>query len=73
MGGFAARKALDVVENVEIVIAVELLAACQALDLRRPLKYVVIYYMCVMPNSLTTIQYIIYLEQLDLWRRFMNV
>lgn len=38
MGGFAARKALDVVENVEVVIAIELLAACQALDLLRPLK-----------------------------------
>merc|ERR1719476_586688 len=37
MGGFAARKALSVVENVESVIAIELLAACQALDLHRPL------------------------------------
>eukprot|EP00117_Sycon_ciliatum_P047881 scpid55873/ scgid34160/ Histidine ammonia-lyase len=33
MGGFAARKALTVVEHVEIVVAIELLAACQALDL----------------------------------------
>lgn len=38
MGGFAARKALQVVEHVEQVIAIELLAACQAIDLRRPLK-----------------------------------
>merc|ERR1712087_837387 len=37
MGGFAARKALEVVEHVETVIAIELLAACQALDLHRPL------------------------------------
>ena len=50
MGGFAARKAMQVVENVEsmfvaeitgshvqAVIAIELLAACQALDMRRPL------------------------------------
>lgn len=36
MGGFAARKALDVVENVETVIAIELLAACQALEFYRP-------------------------------------
>lgn len=38
MGGFAARKALEVVEHVETVIAIELLAACQALDLHRPLR-----------------------------------
>eukprot|EP00698_Gefionella_okellyi_P008736 TRINITY_DN2182_c0_g1_i1.p1 TRINITY_DN2182_c0_g1~~TRINITY_DN2182_c0_g1_i1.p1 ORF type:complete len:539 (+),score=96.54 TRINITY_DN2182_c0_g1_i1:59-1618(+) len=38
MGGFAARKAMTVVENVETVIAIELLAACQALDMRRPLS-----------------------------------
>lgn len=37
MGGFAARKAITVVEHVETVIAIELLAACQALDLHRPL------------------------------------
>ncbi|KAI8614292.1 aromatic amino acid lyase [Chytriomyces sp. MP71] len=40
MGGFAARKALEVVENVEKVLAIELLCACQALDLQRPLKTV---------------------------------
>ncbi|RLN78144.1 hypothetical protein BBJ28_00007981 [Nothophytophthora sp. Chile5] len=38
MGGFAARKALTVVEHVETVVAIELLAACQALDLLRPLR-----------------------------------
>ncbi|XP_068242639.1 histidine ammonia-lyase-like [Palaemon carinicauda] len=38
MGGFAARKALTVVENVERVIAIELLAACQAIEFLRPLK-----------------------------------
>lgn len=38
MGGFAARKALTVVQHVETVIAIELLAACQALDLLRPLR-----------------------------------
>lgn len=38
MGGFAARKALDVVKHVEYVVAIELLCACQALDMLRPLK-----------------------------------
>ncbi|PNF43891.1 Histidine ammonia-lyase [Cryptotermes secundus] len=38
MGCFAARKAIQVVENVERVIAIELLAACQAIEFLRPLK-----------------------------------
>ncbi|KAJ8006991.1 hypothetical protein DPEC_G00112940 [Dallia pectoralis] len=38
MGGWAARKALSVVEHVEQVLAIELLAACQALEFLRPLK-----------------------------------
>ncbi|CAG7828625.1 unnamed protein product [Allacma fusca] len=38
MGGFAARKALQVVRNVERVIAIELLAAAQAIEFLRPLK-----------------------------------
>ncbi|KAJ8556716.1 hypothetical protein ON010_g9247 [Phytophthora cinnamomi] len=38
MGGYAARKALTVVEHVETVVAIEILAACQALDLLRPLR-----------------------------------
>ncbi len=37
-GGFAARKALSVVTNVETVLAIELLCACQALSFLRPLK-----------------------------------
>lgn len=37
MGGFSARKLLQVVENVEQVIAIELLAACQAMEFLRPL------------------------------------
>jgi histidine ammonia-lyase len=37
MGGFAARKALKVVEHVEYCIAIELLCACQAIDMLRPL------------------------------------
>jgi histidine ammonia-lyase len=31
MGGFAARKALTVVNNVENVVAIEILAACQGI------------------------------------------
>lgn len=38
MGGWAARKALKVVENVERVIAIELMSACQGIELLRPLK-----------------------------------
>ena len=38
MGCFAARKALQVLENVEHVIAIELLAACQAIEFLRPLR-----------------------------------
>uniref|UniRef100_A0A8C6P083 Histidine ammonia-lyase n=1 Tax=Nothobranchius furzeri TaxID=105023 RepID=A0A8C6P083_NOTFU len=38
MGGWAARKALTVVEHVEQVLAIELLAACQALEFLHPLK-----------------------------------
>ncbi len=38
MGAFAARKALIVVEHTEQVLAIELLAACQGLDLRMPEK-----------------------------------
>ena len=36
MGGTCARKALKVIENVEFVLAIELLAACQGIDLVRP-------------------------------------
>merc|ERR1719471_2253730 len=38
MGGFAARKALEVVENVSTILSIELLCACQALDLLEPLR-----------------------------------
>jgi len=38
MGGFAARKAISVVNNVEYILAIELLAECVALDLNRPLR-----------------------------------
>jgi histidine ammonia-lyase len=38
MGPIAARKLARNVENLERVLAIELLAACQALDLRRPLR-----------------------------------
>ncbi|XP_022100463.1 histidine ammonia-lyase-like [Acanthaster planci] len=38
MGGFSARKCLTVVEHVEQVLAIELLAACQGIEFLRPLK-----------------------------------
>ena len=38
MGGFAARKAIFVVSNVERIIAIELMCTCQGIDLLRPLK-----------------------------------
>ena len=38
MATFAARKALDVAVNVRRIIAIELLAACQGIEFRRPLQ-----------------------------------
>ncbi|KZC39507.1 MULTISPECIES: histidine ammonia-lyase [Rhodanobacter] len=38
MATFAARKAIDVAVNVRRIVAIELLAACQGLDFRRPLR-----------------------------------
>uniref|UniRef100_A0A8C4S0F2 Histidine ammonia-lyase n=1 Tax=Erpetoichthys calabaricus TaxID=27687 RepID=A0A8C4S0F2_ERPCA len=38
MGGWAARKALQVVEHVEQVLSIELLAACQGIEFLRPLR-----------------------------------
>jgi histidine ammonia-lyase len=38
MGSISARKALSVVENVERILAIELLCAAQAIDLRAPLR-----------------------------------
>ena len=38
MGLIAARRFLDVVRNFEYVVAIELIAACQAIDLRAPLQ-----------------------------------
>ncbi|MBT3181819.1 MAG: histidine ammonia-lyase [Deltaproteobacteria bacterium] len=34
MGTIGARKALQIIENVEIILAIELFAACQAIDLQ---------------------------------------
>ncbi len=38
MATFAARKAPDVAVNVRRIVAIELLAACQGIDFRRPLR-----------------------------------
>lgn len=38
MGSISGRKALRVCENLETILAIELLCACQAIDFKRPLK-----------------------------------
>ena len=38
MGAFSARKALMITKNVSRILAIELIAACQGLDLLKPLK-----------------------------------
>jgi len=38
MGGVAARKAREIIDNLEYILAIELLASAQAIDLRAPLK-----------------------------------
>ena len=38
MATFAARRLTDMNLNTRYIVAVELLAACQGIDLRRPLK-----------------------------------
>ena len=38
MATFAARKAGDIAVNVRRIVAIELLAACQGIDFRRPLR-----------------------------------
>ena len=38
MGSISARKALKIINNLEKILAIELLCAVQALDFRRPLK-----------------------------------
>ena len=38
MGSIGGRKALQVCENVEKILAIELLCAAQAFDFRKPLK-----------------------------------
>ncbi|WP_457556561.1 histidine ammonia-lyase [Candidatus Harpocratesius sp.] len=38
MGSIAARKTLQIINNLEQILGIELVSACQAIDLRRPLK-----------------------------------
>jgi histidine ammonia-lyase len=38
MGTFAARKTAEIAKNLETVLAIELLCASQALEMRAPLK-----------------------------------
>jgi len=46
MGSISARKALRIVNNLEKILAIELLCAAQAFDFRRPLKASVIIEQC---------------------------
>lgn len=38
MGAFAARKTAEIAKNLETILAIELLCACQALEMRAPLN-----------------------------------
>ena len=38
MGSISGRKALQIIDNLEHILAIELLCAAQAFDFRRPLK-----------------------------------
>ena len=46
MGAISARKTLRIVQNLEKILAIELLCASQAFDFRRPLKSSVIIEAC---------------------------
>lgn len=46
MGSISARKALQIIQNLENILAIELLCACQAFDFRKPLKSSVILETC---------------------------
>jgi len=46
MGSISARKALQIIENLEKILAIELLCACQAFKFRKPLKSSVILEAC---------------------------
>jgi histidine ammonia-lyase len=64
MGLFAGRKALEIIQNAETVLAIELLCACQALDLRAP----------VMPSPVTERVLDTVREQVAHWKedRYMH-
>jgi histidine ammonia-lyase len=38
MGSISGRKLNQVIDNLEIILAIELMSACQAIEFRRPLK-----------------------------------
>jgi histidine ammonia-lyase len=38
MGSISGRKLNQVIDNLEYILAIELLSACQAIEFRRPLK-----------------------------------
>ncbi len=39
MGSIAARKCFQILKNVQAVLAIEILTACQGLEFRKPMKY----------------------------------
>jgi histidine ammonia-lyase len=46
MGAISARKTLNIVNNLEKILAIELLCAAQAFDFRKPLKSSIILEAC---------------------------
>jgi histidine ammonia-lyase len=38
MGSISGRKLISIIDNLEYILSIELLAACQAIEFRRPLK-----------------------------------
>jgi len=59
MGMHAARKALEISKNTENVLAVELICACQSLDLRTPVE----------PSDVTKIVLKRVREEIDFWEQ----
>jgi histidine ammonia-lyase len=57
MGAYAARKVVEIIENVEYVLAIELLCGSQALDFRAPL----------MPSATTAAVHEMVREKIPFW------
>ncbi|WP_456443581.1 histidine ammonia-lyase [Caldithrix abyssi] len=57
MGAHAARKALQIIENTQTVLGIELMCACQGLDLRKP----------VLPSKATMAVLQAFRQQVPFW------